>query len=772
MKNPLRKRIKRELKRDFGKYLVIFLLLGLMISFVSGYIVSDNSMLEAYHKSFHANRIENGHFSVNRALNIQQKQSIEKQGITLYDLSYAEEKASDGDSIRMFANREQVNLPSVMKGRLPKKKGEMAIDRLYASNNHIQVGDRLRVGTRNFSITGLVALSDYTALFEKNEDAMLNALTFGTAVVTKQDFSSFKDREKVIQYAWRYHSEPKTEAQEKKRADALLKRLNRELTLSSYVPRYQNQAIRFAGDDLSKDMAMMRILLYLSIALIAFIYGIITVNTIQTEAGVIGTLRASGYRKGELIRHYLALPLIVTFVSAITGNILGYTYFTNTFAGLYYNSYSLPTFEILWSMDALIETTLIPMALMFIVNIILLIRLMRISPLQFLRRELRVKKQKQVVGLHKSIPFLARFSLRVIGQNLSNYFILFLGIIFVNLILLFGLGLPDMLQSYRTDIQTNRLSNYQYMLKIPVALTKTGDKWSQSIAMYRFQKQVDTENKDAEAFSAYTLKAEEEKIAKDEITLYGISPNSRYISVDTSKKGVYITSGYAEKYKLKTGDTIRLKELYEDKSYQFEVAGIYPYSGSLAVFMEKKTLNKTFDLGEGYFAGYFSDSKITDIDQEAIGSVIEEESLLKMSDQLDKSMGSIADMVCIVAIVMFAVVMYLLCKIIIDKNATSISMTKVLGYHNNEIGKLYLLPTSVVAVICLLLAVPIDMVLLKQLFMAMMRREMTGWIPFHIHTIVYYKCFLLGIVAYTGVVVFEMLRIRKVPMSDALKHID
>ena len=36
MKNPLRKRLPRELKEDFGKYLVIFLFMVLLISLVSG----------------------------------------------------------------------------------------------------------------------------------------------------------------------------------------------------------------------------------------------------------------------------------------------------------------------------------------------------------------------------------------------------------------------------------------------------------------------------------------------------------------------------------------------------------------------------------------------------------------------------------------------------------------------------------------------------------------------------------------------------------------
>ena len=44
-------------------------------------------------------------------------------------------------------------------------------------------------------------------------------------------------------------------------ADDLLKRLSPLVRLEDYVPRYQNQAIMFTGDDMGSDKAMMETLL-------------------------------------------------------------------------------------------------------------------------------------------------------------------------------------------------------------------------------------------------------------------------------------------------------------------------------------------------------------------------------------------------------------------------------------------------------------------------------------------------------------------------------
>ena len=68
MKNPLKKRLLRELKGDFGKYLVIFILLVLSIGFVSGFLVAGESMIKAYNDSFDKYNVEDGNFRTDERL--------------------------------------------------------------------------------------------------------------------------------------------------------------------------------------------------------------------------------------------------------------------------------------------------------------------------------------------------------------------------------------------------------------------------------------------------------------------------------------------------------------------------------------------------------------------------------------------------------------------------------------------------------------------------------------------------------------------------------
>ena len=99
------------------------------------------------------------------------------------------------------------------------------------------------------------------------------------------------------------------------------------------------------------------------------------------------------------------------------------------------------------------------------------------------------------------------------------------------------------------------------------------------------------------------------------------------------------------------------------------------------------------------YGGYFSSSEITDIDDKYIGSVIDLETLTKMTRQMKISMGGMMWLVSFFAVLIFAVLVYLLSKIIIEKNAQSISMAKILGYSKGEIARLYVMPTSIVVVL-------------------------------------------------------------------------
>ena len=99
-------------------------------------------------------------------------------------------------------------------------------------------------------------------------------------------------------------------------------------------------------------------------------------------------------------------------------------------------------------------------------------------------------------------------------------------------------------------------------------------------------------------------------------------------------------------------------------------------------------------------------------------------------------------------------------------------MTKILGYSDGEIARLYILSTSIVVVALLLLSLPIERAIMVWLFRAVMLQMMSGWIPLWIDPSIYWEMLGLGVGSYAVVVLLELRRIKRVPMDEALKNVE
>ena len=192
-----------------------------------------------------------------------------------------------------------------MDGKFPENKDEIIIDRLYAENNGIAIGDKFDVDGKKFTVSGVAAFSNYSALFKNNTDMMFDANKFTVAMVTKKGFERFSDDELHYCYAYRWNYRGYSEQKASDKSDDVKDILKETGLLTDFVKASDNQAITFTGEDMGGDLVMIITLLYIVMVVLAFVFAVTTRSTIEKEASTIGTLRALGYTRGELIRHYL-----------------------------------------------------------------------------------------------------------------------------------------------------------------------------------------------------------------------------------------------------------------------------------------------------------------------------------------------------------------------------------------------------------------------------------------------------------------------------------
>lgn len=939
MRNPLNRRLPRELAKDWAKYAAIFILMVLLISICSGMRVSNESLKQAYYESFDKYVLEDGHLTLDKPLPDEMRSVFEEKGaMKLYDNFYFDEETPDGQVVRFYSQEDEINTPCLLSGELPANDREIAIDRVFAKNNDISVGDSITLKGRELLITGFVALPDYSTLFERNTDSMFDSVNFSVAVMTKSGFDALGSRNMEYNYAWLYNEAPADDIEAAERSDKFLDVVKDELTdydeaivkaqvdeltdrlekageeygeiykrsfedkvseitdnagkggreyaelyqksieakltevsekvqagaaeyaqimmttgakpsrsdlsidvddytfsliestvnamltggeysgpteeefrdayldtvekprreelsvqlddflfgivedaadaelngrdfempadeefeneidktsiisVDNYIPRYLNQAITFSIEDIGGDEAGTMVMCYMMIALIAFIFAVTISNTITAEAGVIGTLRASGYTKGELIRHYMVLPLVVTLFAAVVGNALGYTVMKEFCVNLYRSSYSLTDYVTVWDASAFILSTVIPIVMMLIINFLVLISRLKLSPLKFLRHDLRKNRSKKAMRLNTKIPFRTRFSLRIFFTNLPGYIVMIIGILFGSVLIAFGDLMPRMLGEYQDIVTRDMISEYQYIV-------------------YDCDEAAEVTDPGAEKFAMASYDYTKPGYLTDSITVYGVVDGSKFVDAEIPAGKALVSTGVSVKFGLNSGDSITLDEKYKrDTSYKLDIAGVYDYESSLAVFMNIDDFARTFGEEEGYFTGYFSNTELTELPDDDVATVITASDYTKLSTQLMVSMGGMMNLIKWFGALFFIIVVYVLCKQVIERNFQSIAMTKILGFRNGEIGMLYIASTTIAVIVGLLISIPFIDVAMKLIVNGYLYTMMTGYLPLSMSPMTYVVMFFTGLGCYIVVAFLQMRKVARVSKSEALKN--
>ncbi len=347
-----------------------------------------------------------------------------------------------------------------------------------------------------------------------------------------------------------------------------------------------------------------------------------------------------------------------------------------------------------------------------------------------------------------AFDFLSRFRLRVVLQNKAAYCVLLIGIFLANVMMLFGLFLPPALENYADQITESQIADYQYVLKAP----------------------VETDTKGAEKYAVNTLRIE----GREDVMVYGISKKSDYIKdidLPEKKNEILISKGIHEKYGVGTGDTLELKAAYGKKVYKFKVRGMYDYPAALSVFMPRRSYEKVFDTDKGFFNGYFSDRKIKDIDDEYIATTITLADLTTVSDQLMDSMGGLMPLFTAFASIVYVLLIYLLAKMIVDRNSASISMLKILGYTNGEAAKIYNNATAFVVGGSLLISLPASLWVMHSLYGVYMSK-INGWVTYYMAPWVICAVPLIGVVCYALIHVLLTRKVRKIDLAASLKDME
>lgn len=767
MASPLRKRFPRELKDNLGKYLGIFLLMSVTIALTSGFLLAAHSIGVIIDDMPEKYSIEDARFTTAFEATDEQLDAAADAandagtgGTDIvrnwsFDADFNHAQGDDGRdrTLRVYQHRTQVDLAAYAEGRVPEAADEVAIDRVFATNNGITISEEVELFGQRFTVCGIMTTSDNQALFQNNSDFTVNTLTFGVAEVSESGFAALEatGHQPAYTYSVRFADRDLTVAQRTDAEKDMMRALSTAgATVDDLTDSSANQGIGYAADDVSGDSTMWSVLLYMIIVIMAFVFVVLTSGTIEEESAIIGTLLASGYRRQELVTHYLALPAAVGIAAAVVGNVAGYTLMSEPMRNLYYGSYSLPPYYATWSWGVFAQTTVLPVATLVGITLLGLLRKMGHTPLEFLRHETSKGGVKRGFALPERLSFIARFRMRVFLRNLGNFATLFVGIGFASMLLLFSLAILPTMTHYAENLHNNVVAEHMYTLKAP----------------------LEVDNAQAEKYAVYSLEYDRgEGSGTETITVYGVPEDSRYWDDLAVGDGhVVFGNGLIDKFRFADGQTVSLYDKYEDETREIAYeGGAYTWGtkSDMAVYMSLDDFNRFFGNDAGYFNGYASNQAL-DLDARYLTSDLTPESMDAIGEQFVGMMDDMIGMLVGLSVFVFLVFMYLLTKSVIDRSARAISYMKVFGYRDSEISRLYVRSITLTVAVSLVVCQPLIIGGLTLLFRAMLLAY-NGNIEIYVPMAAIAEVIAIGFATYLAVALLHIRRIKRVPLALALK---
>lgn len=186
----LNKRIWRELRAHFGRYLALFFMIVLGMYLVVSVAGMAETTIRGSREYNDECRQQDGQFTTFIPLTDTQLAELEKAHGVIEKIFSIDIEADDTDIIRVFRKRRKLDLLKLDEGREPEKDDEIVIMNLYAGRNDIGVGDVLILAGREFRVTGLGCVPDYNLTVRNFSDMTADPESFGIAFVSDEGYDA------------------------------------------------------------------------------------------------------------------------------------------------------------------------------------------------------------------------------------------------------------------------------------------------------------------------------------------------------------------------------------------------------------------------------------------------------------------------------------------------------------------------------------------------------------------------------------------------------
>ena len=517
--------------------------------------------------------------------------------------------------------------------------------------------------------------------------------------------------------------------------------------LVAFIKADDNVRIQAASGDQELYRSVGTIAGGIILVLISYVLSVFVVHSIDQEASVIGALYALGVKKRDLMRHYVMLPTGIAAVSGVIGTLIGYSALgVRVQMQDCYNYYSLPDLNPIVMPYLVIYGVVLPPLICWAVTSLVINKRLSRPVLTLIKNEQTASRSKDIPLKH--MKFLRLFKLRQILRERRTAFAVVFGMFVSLLIAIMALQIFVYCDAVRVQYPEDTKYEYMYTYKYP------------------------SEDPPEGGYEAYAKTLKKEIYGYNfDVTVMGITDDNPFFDVeleDTSSR-VVISSSISYKYGLGVGDVITLKDEEEDKLYSFEISDITQYAPSFMVFMPYDKALELFGEPDDYYNVVFSDHDLK-IPSGRLYSTVTKADVEKAAGIFVKQMQGMIVTLGGVSVVIFAIVLYLMMKVMIDRSAFSISLIKVFGYRDKELKKMYLDGNFYVIALGALISVPLGKVIMDAIYEPAFVPNVACGVDKSFPFWMYLAIFAVVLVLYFIINHLLVRKIRKMAPTEVLKN--
>ncbi len=202
----LAKRLLRDLRQNAGRYFALTMLIVLGVFLVFSIVGAAEVVLGGTERQKSVNQAQDGSFTVFLELNDDELDTLTEDGTVIEPQFSLDLQAEDDAVLRMFRNREQIDLIQLDSGRLAERSGEAVLEKGYAAAHGLKNGDTFKAAGVSFTVTGLGSVPDYDAVLSRFSDTAVEHNSFGLMFVADEQYAAIRDQrgQKAEEYTYAY----------------------------------------------------------------------------------------------------------------------------------------------------------------------------------------------------------------------------------------------------------------------------------------------------------------------------------------------------------------------------------------------------------------------------------------------------------------------------------------------------------------------------------------------------------------------------------------